>query len=419
MTLKNKMFSNIAQNAKPFVLCAALLIAPVAGHSQAHPTTELGSGVQYELISHWSKEKLNEILKTDFPKFSGVPVNYGQANNGIKLYRVTYRSVIPERANKSIQTSGLVAIPDNAETLKNRALPVLSYQHGTVYGKNEVPSVPNESPETQLMLAQFGGQGYVVIGADYFGMDSAPEPEGYMVKASHQQASYDMLLASQSVLNHLKVNTDQLFLSGWSQGGFVTMAFLEKLEKEGIPVSAAATASAPLDVFAMLNGFLNYPRAIDANWINSTIILSAFAFENYYNVPGMAKSVINDEYYEISKKAYLREKINPENIPTDLRKLVRPEYFDHRFFAASPYGRLLKDTTAYSWIYQSPVRNYYGESDEAIPVGIGKMAMTYQQSIGNGNPNVIAISTGKTSHRGTYAMAAPEWKKWFDSLVKK
>lgn len=61
----------------------------------------------------------------------------------------------------------------------------------------------------------------------------------------------------------------------------------------------------------------------------------------------------------------------------------------------------------------------YGESDEAIPVGIGKLAMTYQQAIGNGNPNVTAISTGPTSHRGTYAVAAPEWKKWFDSLLKK
>ena len=49
---------------------------------------------------------------------------------------------------------------------------MISYQHGTVYGKQEVPSFPDQSPETQLMIAQFAGQGYIVIGADYFGMGS-------------------------------------------------------------------------------------------------------------------------------------------------------------------------------------------------------------------------------------------------------
>ena len=418
--MQNTDASCIFHTAKPLLWGAALLMVSAAGHSQTHSPAGLNPGVQYEFISHWSKDKLNQILQKDFPAFSGVPVQYGQARNGVKLYRVTYHSVIPERANKSIQTTGLVAIPDQADNPPQRSFPLLSYQHGTVYGKNEVPSTPDESPETQLMLAQFGGQGYVVVGADYFGMGhNTPEPESYMVKASHQQAAYDMLLASRSVLDNLQVRTHQLFLSGWSQGGFVTMAFLEKLEKENIEVSAAATASAPLDLSALLQGFLNHPRAIDASWINSVVILSAFSFENYYNAPGLARSVINDDYYEPSKKAYLREKFNPQDIPTDLRKLVRPEYFNYLFFAESQYGRLLSNSTAYRWMYRTPVRNYYGESDEAIPVGIGKLAMTYQQAIGNGNPKVTAISTGPTSHRGTYAVAAPEWKKWFDSLLKK
>lgn len=419
MSTENKTTSKLIGHAKSLFLCAALLLSPVAGYTRDAAITEVGSDVQYEFIAHWNKERLNGILQRDFPEFSGVAANYVEAKNGIKLYRVKYRSAIPERSNKSIKTSGLVAVPDNAEAAAGSAFPVLSYQHGTVYGKNEVPSIPEDSPETQLMLAQFGGQGYVVIGADYFGMGSSAEPEGYMVKGSHQQATYDMLLASRSVLDRLQVKTGQLFLSGWSQGGFVTMAFLERLEKEGVKVSAAATASAPTDVFAMLSGYLNYPRAIDANWINSVIILSAFSFENYYNAPGLARSVLNDDYYDASRKAYLREKSDPADIPTDLRKLVRAEYFDPRFFAASQYGRLMSDTVAYRWIYQTPLRNYYGEADEAIPVGIGRLAMTYQQSVGDGNRNVTAISTGKTSHRGTYAVAAPEWKKWFDSLSGK
>lgn len=74
------------------------------------------------------------------------------------------------------------------------------------------------------------------------------------------------------------------------------------------------------------------------------------------------------------------------------------------------------DTTAYRWIIETPVRNYYGAEDEVISVGLGRLAMTYQQAIGSGNPKVEAISTGPTTHRGTFGTAVPQWKAWFDGL---
>lgn len=389
------------------LIAAVLAFLPAA----AQERVQVASGVQYELIARWDVAKLNQILQVDTPKFAGIPVTYSPARNAVRLYRVTYQSVVPERGNKPITATGLVAIPDTGDT----RFPMVSYQHGTVYGKQEVPSFPDQSPETQLMIAQFAGQGYVVIGADYFGMGTSTEPEGYMVKKSHQQATYDMLLASRAVLDHMKLSSTRLHIAGWSQGGFVTMAFLEKLESASVPVQSAATASAPVDVFVALNGFLNFPRKIDASWTTTLFILSSFAFENYYGVPGLARSVINDAVYEVSRKAYERQPFDPKDVPTDLRKLVRAEYFDPQYFAASAYGRLVAESTAYRWVIKSPVRNYYGETDEAISTGLGRLAMTYQQAIGNGNPNVEAVSTGDTSHRGTFAKAVPQWKAWFDA----
>ena len=197
------------------------------------------------------------------------------------------------------------------------------------------------------------------------------------------------------------------------------MSLLEMLEEKKVKVTAAATASAPLDLYAMLLRFFSFPRDIDASWINSVIILSSFSYEHYYDSKDLARSIFKDKYYDIAKKAYLREKTDPKDIPTDLHKLVRVEYFDPHFFANSAYGKLMAQNQAYRWPYKTLVRNYYGEADEAISVGVGQMAMTYSQAMGAGNPKVTAHSTGKTSHRGTYAVAAPEWKKWFDSFLKK
>ena len=401
----------------PIRFCALLALifgfaaAPSTLPAQERGPVRVASGVQYEFLARWDVDRLNRILTTDTPKFAGISVTYSPARNAVRLYRVRYSSVVPERGNRPIEATGLIAVPDTGET----SLPMVSYQHGTVYGKQEVPSHPEQSPETQAMIAQFAGQGYLVIGADYFGMGDSPEPEGYMVKASHQQATYDMLMASRAVLDHMKIASPRLYLAGWSQGGFVTMAFLEKLEAGGIPVQKAATASAPVDVSVALNGFLSFPREIDASWVTSLFILSSFSYENYYGVPGLARSLLTDEAYEISRKAYEREPFDPAAVPTDLRKLVRAEYFDPQFFAASAFGRLVASAQAYRWVIKTPVRNYYGESDEAISTGLGQLAMTYQRAIGNGNPRVEAISTGPTTHRGTFTRAIPEWKAWFDA----
>lgn len=406
------LFSRRRGIAAPFALFFSLLVLAAAAPARAQETgaVPVAGGVRYEFLERWDVARLNEVLTKDIPAFAGIGVTYTPAKNAVKLYRVTYPSVIPERGNRPTVATGLIAIPD----VEGRSFPLVSYQHGTVYGKQEVPSFIAQSPETALMVAQFAGQGYVVIGADYFGLGLSTEPEGYMVKASHQQATADMLAASRQVLAALKIDTPKLTLAGWSQGGFVTMALLEKLEAEGVKVDAAATASAPVDIYVALSGFLDFPRANDASWVTSLFILSSFSFENYYGVPGLARALLTEESYEIARKAYAREPYDTAAIPTDLKKLIRPAYFDPQFFAESAYGRLVKATTAYRWVIQSPVRNYYGEADEVITPGLGQLAQTYQRAMGTGNPAVEAVSTGKTTHRGTFATAVPQWKAWFD-----
>ncbi|SJZ79340.1 Serine aminopeptidase, S33 [Enhydrobacter aerosaccus] len=405
--------SFLVRSLAVLVLIVCSLAPTLPAQADEKSAVQVVSGISYELVDRWDVDRLNRILTVDGPKFLGISVAFTPARNAVRLYRITYSSVIPERGNKPTTATGLLAIPDTGTT----SFPMVSYQHGTVYGKEQVPSFPDQSPETQLALAQFAGQGYVVIGADYFGMGRSTEPEGYLVKGSHQQATYDMLMASRAVLDHLKISTPKLFLGGWSQGGFVTMALLEKLENSGVPVAAAATASAGVDIFAGMSGFLDFPRKNDAAWMPIVFILSSFSFENYYGAAGLARSLINDDYYDLSRRIYERQSADVTQMPADLHKLIRAEYFDPQFFAASTFGRLLLDkANAYRWIIKSPVRNYYGQADEIISVGLGQLAMNYQRSIGSGNTKVEAISTGDTDHRGTFGTALPLWKTWFDGL---
>ncbi|WP_442864977.1 hypothetical protein [Bosea sp. NBC_00550] len=107
------------------LLCGSVA-APTASTAQESQLVPVTSGVQYQLIDRWDVDRLNHILKVDTPTFAGIPVTYSPATNAVRLYRVTYPSVIPERDNKPIVATGLLAIPDISGT----SFPVISYQHG-------------------------------------------------------------------------------------------------------------------------------------------------------------------------------------------------------------------------------------------------------------------------------------------------
>ena len=133
----------------------------------------------------------------------------------------------------------------------------------------------------------------------------------------------------------------------------------------------------------------------------------------------MAESLFTPEAYAIAKGIYLKDgSVDPAELPTDLRTLIRREYFDPAFFRASAYGRLISTMHPYRWVIRTPVRMFYGEVDECLTVGLARLPMEYQRALGN--TTVEAISTGPdANHRMAFARAVPEWKKWFDSLIAK
>ena len=187
-------------------------------------TTSVQADFTFTPLEPQSISQLNQILTKERAVFSsGTPKtyklqHYAPAKYEIEVFKVTYDSVIPEQGNKPTKAFGLLAIPKIRDA---SALPIVSYQHGTVFGKHDVPSYAFTDPinpaayETRLMVAQFAGQGYMVIAADYFGMGDSIEPEGYTVKASEQQACIDLYEAAiQFLKDNKKISQTDLFLTG-------------------------------------------------------------------------------------------------------------------------------------------------------------------------------------------------------------
>ena len=362
------------------------------------------------------------------------------ASNDVELYAVRYDSVIPELGNRKITASGLLVLP----VLPDRSrLPSIIYEHGTVFGKYEVPSYsfkdknPTAHPhydgayETRYMVGLFAGNGYAVMAADYFGMgDGADSPEAYFVKASTQQASYDFYLDALEFMKSKRIAASHLFVGGWSQGGLNATGLLEKLEREKVVVAGTFTASSPSDPFAALNGLMYHPRhGLDAVWLNTIVALSVFSFENYHDEKDLAKSVIAPDAYDKLRSMYDRSYGGPEGLMALLgtfgdRPLLgyfRDEYRDPAYFAASRYGQLLAEAETYRQLFKSPVRAFYGTQDEVVKEPIGQLSATYQSiMIGNeadpSQSTVVAEPVPGADHRRTFITAAPTAKAWMDTL---
>ncbi len=416
-----RVLANLLAN---LLACASVLSARCAvSQTQQGATSEpqavaVTSGVTYELLGTYDHARLNTIVTDELvrEKFTDAPpTELLQPRYAVDLYRVTYPSVIPELGNRPTIASGLLAIPRGA----GDTLSVVSYQHGTVFSKTAVPSFPEESMETRLVIAQFASRGCVVVAADYFGKGLSTEPDSYLVKNSTQQACLDMLGASGRVLLSMKITPRELFLLGWSQGGWATLVFLEKLEEVGIAVSAAATASAPADVYLAVQRWVNNPQPIDAIYLPGVLALQILAYEHYSAAAGFADHAIRAQYIEACRDLHANRidwTTFRAKTPALAKDLLRPEFIASGMTGDQGYWHDLQEEHGYRWRSHTPLRCYFGEKDEVVPPAIAKLPEQYHAVLGGGPTRSIAAGA-EADHRATFLFSVHDASRWFEALV--
>jgi pimeloyl-ACP methyl ester carboxylesterase len=149
-----------------------------------------------------------------------------QLKYSVDVYKITCKT---NHKGKTIDASGLVCLPKNSAM----TFPVLSFQHGTMVAKNEAPTLTYLS-QTGMAISAIAAAGYVVSYPDLIGFgESSGYFHPYYIKESNVQAVTDMLDAVKSIdkskLSNVSIN-DSLFLAGYSQGGWITLAVMDKLE---------------------------------------------------------------------------------------------------------------------------------------------------------------------------------------------
>ena len=188
-----------------------------------------------ELISY---TKVSSLKKTDLKKAwksNGMPEFIVNISNPVDLYDVIYFTKWHDGTR--IKASGLYFLP-----VTNTAfIPQLIYHHGTQIKVARSTTISRE----RAICAGFATDGYAVIMPDYIGLGKGDKSHLYQHSNSEAEAAIDMYFAVQQLNEKLNQKTsEQLYLTGYSQGGHACLATHKKLQEDFSEINI--TASSPM-----------------------------------------------------------------------------------------------------------------------------------------------------------------------------
>ena len=196
------------------------------------------------------------------------------------------------------------------ETMKQAGFSLVSDSHGTIFANAEAPTVIAEttnSPDgAPIILTALGG--FVTLQADYIGFgDSLGHYHPYLLKSSSAATTVDFINAAREFAenNGIPLN-GQLFVTGYSEGGYVAMAALEALEEAGDPVAFAAPMAGPY----MLDRMGQAVLAADTLPVPSFIANVAYAYALRYGVT--VDTLVKEPYASALPVLFDGSKARPE-----------------------------------------------------------------------------------------------------------
>ena len=177
----------------------------------------------------------------------------GTPTCGVQMLRMEYATV--GGVGEQTTASGVVMLPTGSAAACQGGRPVLLYTHGTAVTRSFDLSVTNDPTNAAYSTMQrlaliYAAQGYIVIAPNYAGYNTSTLPyHPYLNKIQQAQDSIDALVAGRQVIAQQgagsPTDNGKLFVAGYSQGGYVAMATLQRLQQMGAHVSAGGPMSGP------------------------------------------------------------------------------------------------------------------------------------------------------------------------------
>lgn len=343
---------------------------------------------------------------------SGFSVFAPLAAFDVNFYKLIYKTNFKGRM---IEVSGSLGIPKNFPGIPS----IVSAQHGTIFSFADAPSnFPNSFTGFEL----FASAGYVTVIPDYIGYGVSENiPHPYYDKEYSALSVVNMIKAAKYFLHQQRILTsNRLFLVGYSEGGYTTMAAQEEIEtnpSHKLSVTAAAEGAGGYDLTVFLSKIADTANYSAPSFL--ALILKSYNSTYNWNRP---YSDFFRQPYASEIPALLNGTKNRQQIDaaltTSTAALFNPVFYANLKNPAKETALKTKvgENSFLAWVPKSPTRLYHGTADEAVPFITS--LVTYERFLAAGATNVQFFPIPGGTHETSVVPMMLNALPWLQSLDK-
>ena len=303
------------------------------------------------------------------------------ARYGVGTYKVVY--ITEDTSGNLINASGVIALPAKSTGALS---PILGYQHPTIFLDNKAPSNTASNDAYTYIAASLG---YIMVLPDYIGYgESSNQIHTYVHAQGLANATVDMLRAAKQFLAHANIGWNgQLFLTGYSEGGYANMAAHRELETNlsaEFTVTAAVHGGGPYDVRGTMDTMLSSASLASPAYVG-------FVFKAYDSIYGLNAiatayqsqhvNIINTYYDGTHSSSATDAKLGTTLVAGLYNSLFLIDYLAGGDVSYAPK---FDANETYNWTPSAPTRLYHGQYDDIVPYANATTALAFM----NGAPEL-------------------------------
>lgn len=350
------------------------------------PLSDPGYFMDSELLVSLDKDEISILMNdySDLIPFASLLIRYN-----IRVYKITYKTI--DTDNKPVTASGALVVPENKNPMS-----LVSFQHGTIREEKDAPS--NFSTDQYLNAILSASSGNITVLPDYLGYGNSRQlNHPYEHGRSLATSARDMLraLREYDLLNDDFRANNKLFLSGYSEGGYATMALLKLLEehhKDEFQVTAATVGAGAYNKSEFARFVLE--SNVELTHLNSFL----WVLETYNEVYGINRPFshyFNEPYAGIISAGgvFANPQLNPQLL---FKSKFREDILNG---TDTLFINALTDNDNFDWKPATPLQLYHGTDDNFVFYFNSSSA--YEAMGKRSAPSVELISVQGGTHSNT------------------
>lgn len=334
------------------------------------------------------------------------------ARYDINVLKIEYNTI--NWNGDPVTASGVVFIPTTTD-----ALPLMSLQHSTVFKRTAVASVNLLNSKEALAGIAFASTGYIILMPDYLGYGVSHEMHPYIQASGNANVVIDFIKAIRNYCLDNEINLNgQIFLGGYSEGGYITLATQRAIETDDeskILITAVAPCAGPYNLIGTvreLSQQVTYPEPA----------FLGFMLTAYNEIYGWNKLTdIFQSPYASQMPGLIDGTHGADDIdnvlPDSLSQLLNPAFLQSiQNDEDSEVMSAFQENTLLDWTPKAPIRFFHGETDQIVSIDNATTAM--QNLRENGGENIDLISYPNLGHVEAAVLAYLDMFNWFGIFVQ-